>query len=152
MTRGSLSMKLSSWVPTQLGRARNLARVLTGYSPVGPSVERVDRRVARRNAVLVLLYALQRQIGRPVRISELYLYTREVLVRRAVTDDLARELRDADPSVLFLLLEELRADGLAEAVRNEYTVTAEGAQVVNDFEHAHALHEGALDDAAAAVA
>src|SRR5258706_10132016 len=64
-----------------------------------------------RDAVLVLLDVLRSRWGRPVRVSDLYLYTREALVRGAVSAELADSLRNADPSTIYLILEDLRSAG-----------------------------------------
>jgi hypothetical protein len=103
----------------------------------------MEAAMTRSNAVLVLLDVLRRRMGRPVRVSDLYLYSREALVREAVGSELADSLRSADPSTIYLVLEELRSAGLVEAVGNTFTVTVAGEEAVRTF---HEMYPTAVTD------
>jgi hypothetical protein len=97
----------------------------------------VEAAMTLNDAVLVLLGALTDSKHRAVRVPDLYLYSREVLMRQLVSDEMAAVLRSADPSTMFLLLEELRTNELVDAADNAFQLSEKGEQRLEEIGQEH---------------
>jgi hypothetical protein len=107
--------------------------------------------LTRSSAVLVLLSLLEQKRSRGARVSELYLFSRQLLLDTTVARDVADALRGADPSIIYLVLDELRAAGMVEAEANTFHVTPAGAEAAKRFlrEHPQAVDATAATELAA---
>lgn len=89
------------------------------------------------NAVLLLLGVLGEANKRPIRVLDLYIYLRHALVPGAIPEEIRRVLQEYDSSMLFLVLERLRADGLVRDSGRGFELTDAGrgrvGRVRDDF-------------------
>lgn len=83
------------------------------------------------NGILLLFDILSRKYSAPIRILDLYYYLRHALTPGVLPSDLADLLRAYDSSMLFLVLEHLRTEGLVDAAANTYSLTEKGATAVS---------------------
>jgi len=108
--------------------------------------------VTEGNAILLLLDVLGRTYNRPIRVLDLYIYLRRALVPGAIPSEVRDVLSNYDSSMLFLVLEGLRAGGFVRGSGNAFVLTDAGKTHVERVRTQFALAVESLTSVAAQLA